>query len=32
MTAPTPASLQLELTQSGAYPWTATLDAPRLDP
>lgn len=32
MTAPTPASVQLELRQSGKYPWTATLDAPRFDP
>lgn len=32
MTTPTQASLQLTLTQSGAYPWTATLDAPRFDP
>ena len=32
MTAPAAASLQVDLTQSGAYPWTATLDAPRFDP
>jgi translocation and assembly module TamB len=32
MTAPTPASLQLDLQQSGRYPWTARLVAPRFDP
>ena len=32
MTAPTPAKLQLDLQQSGKYPWTAKLNAPRFDP
>jgi translocation and assembly module TamB len=32
MMAPTPARLQLDLVQSGKYPWTATFDAPRFDP
>jgi translocation and assembly module TamB len=32
LTAPTQASLQLDLQQSGKYPWTARLVAPRFDP
>ncbi len=32
MTAPMPARLQLNLVQSGKFPWTATINAPRFDP
>ncbi|HWU77493.1 MAG TPA: translocation/assembly module TamB domain-containing protein [Rhodanobacter sp.] len=32
LTAPTQATLQLDLDQTGGYPWTAQLDAPRFDP
>jgi translocation and assembly module TamB len=32
LTAPTKATLQLDLDQGGRYPWTAQLDAPRFDP
>ena len=32
LTAPTKATLKLDLEQGGSYPWTAQLDAPRFDP
>ncbi|TBR37105.1 MULTISPECIES: translocation/assembly module TamB domain-containing protein [Dyella] len=32
LTLPMPAELHLQLQQSGAYPWTAKLDAPTFDP